>query len=378
MTLYNKELARVLKSLVFLLSAFGIVFFLYSQGFLPPDSSIVKPVPGLQSYGMKDSNDPTLIMPEAADALFSEYSANGYVTYPNGCYKYVKLGQSDNEKMSGIISQLNTDVTWERFCALMRRADELLGGGSDYSETWISHRFGQIPVTYEEALADYELSITSDRYSGAHARFFSDYAGIILALLPVFPAVFLCLKDRKSISPMLYTRSVSSSRIIISRYLALVTAIMLPVLLMGAVLTFIHGAEYGFAAIDLFAYLKYTLAWLLPTAMASAAVGFFFTTLTGTPVAIGVQLLWWFVDMLGDGSAYSYYGTRLFKLIPRHNALGETGAYLNYLPSLIQNRICIALFAIILIAITVTILSAKRRGFLHVPVFKHRKIQSEV
>ncbi len=434
MTVYKKELARVLKSLVFLLTAFGIVVFIYSQGVFPPSGSIAKPEPGMQNYGMKASSDPKLIMPEAADSLFREYSANEYTTYPHGFIKNVRLGQSDKEKMSGIIAQLsidtpseakesggippsdcdsvsiagdhlqqnadgsfqimmpddvaapagltgfvfNANITWERFYGLMQQADELLGGGSDYSETWISHRFGHIAVTYEEALADYKLAITSDRYSGAHARLFSDYAGIILALLPVFPAAFLCLKDRRSIAPMLYTRRVSSSRLIISRYLALVTATMLPIFLMGAVLTIIHGAEYGFSNIDLFAYVKYMLLWLLPTAMASTAIGFFFTTLTGTPIAVAVQLVWWFVDTMGGSSAYSFFGTRLLQLIPRHNALGETGAYLDYLPNLIQNRICIALIAIALVALTVAIFSMKRRGFLHAPVHKHRKMQSEI
>ena len=238
----------------------------------------------------------------------------------------------------------------------------------------MSHRFGQVPINYEEALADYELTISHDKLTGAHARLFSDYMGIILGLLPVFPAVFLCLGDRKNIAPMVHTRRVSSARFILTRFLALVIAVMIPVLIMCAVLTGVHGLDYGFGNIDIFAYFKYALFWMLPTAMVSTAVGLFFTTLTNTPAAVAVQLVWWFVDTLGGSGAYSFYGIRPLQLIPRHNGLGKTQAYLDYLPELIQNRIRFALIALVLVAFTTFVFSAKRRGLLHVSVFKRRKI----
>jgi len=427
MTLYRKELVRVLKSLIFLLSAAGIVLFAYTQGVFPPHSTITKPEPCAASYGTKASGDPALIMPEAAESLFVQYSANQYTTYPNGFLKYIKLNQADRAKMDEITAELsadalsdstretddtpatnngslqidggslqpngdgsfqiitpegetpidfsfNPDMTWERFSGLMARADDLLGGGSDYSDTWMSHRFGQVPITYEEALADYEFTISHDKLTGAHARLFSDYMGIILGLLPVFPAVFLCLGDRKNIAPMVHTRRVSSARFILTRFLVLVTAVMIPVLIMCAVLTGVHGLDYGLGNIDIFAYFKYALFWMLPTAMVSTAVGLFFTTLTNTPAAIAVQLVWWFVDTLGGSGAYSFYGIRPLQLIPRHNGLGKTQAYLDYLPELIQNRIRFALTALVLVAFTTFVFSAKRRGLLHVSVFKRRKI----
>jgi len=431
MTLYRKELGRVLKSLIFLLAAAGIVLFAYTQGVFPPHSTITKPEPGAASYGTKASGDPALIMPEAAESLFVQYSVNQYTTYPSGFLKYVKLNQADRVKMGEIIAELsvdvipddvqepgdvpaandgtlqidgdslqsnadgsfqiitpegempidfafNPDMTWERFSELMAQADAMLGGGSDFSETWMNHRFGQIPVTYEEALADYELTVSHDKMTGAHARLFSDYMGIILGLLPVFPAVFLCLSDRKNIASMLYTRRISSTRFILARFLALVTAVMIPVLIMCAVLTGIHVADYGLGNIDILAYFKYAFFWMLPTAMASTAVGLFFTTLTNTPVAIAIQLLWWFVDTLGGNGVYSFLGVRTLQVIPRHNALGKTQAYLDYLPDLIQNRIWIALIAVLLVAFTVFVFSAKRRGLLHVSVFKRSKVQSAI
>jgi hypothetical protein len=107
-------------------------------------------------------------------------------------------------------------------------------------------------------------------------------------------------------------------------------------------------------------------------------VGLFFTTLTGTPVAIAIQLIWWFIDIRGGSGMYSFFGVRSFQLIPRHNALGNVEAYLDYMPSLIQNRFRIVLIAALLIVGTIYIFSVKRRGMLYVPIFKRGKIQSAV
>lgn len=378
MTQYRMELRRILKSVIFLLMAAGIVLFAYTQGVFPPDSTITKPEPN-RSYGMKPSNDPALIMPEAAESLLAQYSENKYITYPNGFYKVIRLNKADRIKMAGIIDELsNPEITWEHFKDLIAQADKLLGGGSDFSETWIYHRFGRIPVTYEEALKDYELTISHDKMSNAHARLFSDYIGIILGLLPVFPAVFLCMCDRKNIAPALYTRRISSARFILARFFALATATMLPVLLMGFVLTCMHAANYSLGNIDILAYFKYAFFWIFPTAIAAISVGLFFTTLTNTPVAIAVQLVWWFTDILGGKEMYLFFGVRTLQLVPRHNELGNVEIYMDYLPSLVQNRIRIVLIAALLVAGTIYIFSARRRGLLYVPILKRGKIQSAV
>lgn len=166
--------------------------------------------------------------------------------------------------------------------------------------------------------------------------------------------------------------------LVLSRYLALVTAVMLPVLVMGLISTCILGFDYGWANIDALAYAKYALDWILPTAMAATAVGMFFTVLTGTPIGIAVQLIWRFVDTIGGNSAYSFFGTRPLQLMPRHNSHGNTKLFMEYLPSLIQNRICIAAIAVVPVALTVIAFDAKREGWLDEFAFKRRKVQSAV
>lgn len=431
MTLYRKELGRIIKSLIFIIATATIVLFAYSQGVFPPYSTIAKPEPGAPSYGMKASDDPALIMPEAAESLFAQYSENRYITYPNGFIKYVKLGQSDRAKMGEIVNELSIDkiedsnqdsdevsgandgsyqitgdslqpngdgsfqiiipeikktnhfklnpnITWEQFSELMEQADNLLGGGSDFSENWLSHRFGEIPVTYEDALADYELMVSYDKLTGAHARLFCDYMGIIMGLVPVFPAVFLCLSDRKNISQVIYTRHISSVRFILARFLALITGVMIPVFIMCTILTGIHGMDYGWGNIDLLAYFKYAVIWILPIATVTTAIGLFFTVLTDTPVAIAIQLVWWFMDISGGEGAYSFFGLRPLQLMPRHNALGKTQIYMDYLPNLIQNRIWMTIIAVLLVILTIFIFNIKRKGGFHVTISQRGKVQSSV
>ena len=103
---YKIELRRVLTSVIFLLMVSGIILFGYTQKVVPPESTITKPEPN-RSYGMKPSKDPSLIMPEAAESLFAQYSANKYITYPNGFYKVVKLNHADRKKMAEIVNELS-------------------------------------------------------------------------------------------------------------------------------------------------------------------------------------------------------------------------------------------------------------------------------
>ena len=431
MRLFGKEFKRVITSLIFILTIAGIFIFIYSQDVIPDKRYVEEPEPN-GYFGMKSSNDPELIMPEAISSLYYKAQENQYVTYPNGFYKSVKLNTADKEKMDKLISELvtvnddgstennsndndfivsedgsfqvgdnsnvqqnedgsftiwgdmeeklpdnikvNENLTWERFQEIMEEVDQLLGDGSDYSETWITHRFGLIPVTYEEAVEDYKLMISEDKVSGTHARLFSDYAGIILGLLPVFPAVFLFLKDRKKIAPMIYTRRVSSTKLVLSRFAVLISAIMLFVFIICGFLTGIMIYRYGVTNIDILAYFKYALLWLLPTAMVSTAVGMFFTTLTGTPIAIVVQLLWWFFDMIGGSGSYQFVGGYSMTLIPRHNSFGQVQAFIDNFPQLIQGRIFITAISLVLVGLTVFIYEFKRRGKLNVSIIKHNKV----
>ncbi len=64
------------------------------------------------------------------------------------------------------------DISYAEFKSLMQTADDILGGGSDYASDALIH-YGRVPVTYEEAVARYELVKTLECSLQADMRGFS-------------------------------------------------------------------------------------------------------------------------------------------------------------------------------------------------------------
>jgi len=424
MALFMKECRKIVTSIPYVIFVVVLLAFSYTQ-IIPEFTKIEKPQVNQESYGMKSEELPELIMPEALKSLFNEFSANNYIAYPIGFYKNVKLNNKKQTEIAQILSDLtgvskdellktageksvgqsinigdgsglkqdengnyvfnvpdtteNTDnstkissvtlsesITYEHFLELMKQTDELIGGGSQYSNTHLIRNFGKVPVTYEEALADYNNIVEQDELTGAYARLFCDYLGMMVALLPVFVAVGIVLKDRKArMCELVFTRKASSAIIVITRYLAMLFTMMLPVLLMAAYATVSVNGMYSGVSLDYLAFFKYSLGWLLPTLMTSAAVGLLFTELTDSPIAIAIQGLWWFFGMF-DGIKQLKGGYDGLVLSPRHNTLGNTQVYLESFRTLLVNRIFYTLLSALLVALTIIIYELKRRGKLDV------------
>ena len=258
------------------------------------------------------------------------------------------------------------DLTYEEFQNAMARVDTILGGGSQYAaDSLIS--FAEVPVTYEEAVREYELVKEYDRFTGGYARLFCDYAGVMVcSVFPVFLAVVLSMKDKRArMAELVYTSARSSGSIVIVRYLAILCAVMLPVIILSYISNVSVWKLYPGMELDYLAPLKYDLLWLLPSVMIVSAVGMCLTELTDMPIAIAVQALWWFLDTnAGYKTVESAYS--LLRLVPRHNAdtLSRfcTQDYIDHVPNLIVNRLLMAGIAVLLIIITILIYERKRRG----------------
>ncbi len=54
----------------------------------------------------------------------------------------------------------------------MQRVDNILGGGSAYAFDKLQ-RFGVVPVTYDEAMKNYNYTIQKDKVSNGYARIFA-------------------------------------------------------------------------------------------------------------------------------------------------------------------------------------------------------------
>ena len=388
--LLGKEIRKTVLSLTFVAFIIALLVMTISQDVLNfSDEVIAFPKQGAD-YGIQQKEVPELIMPAAFSSLCEEFAANEYIAYPIGFYKSVKLNDTDREKMADIISTLSgaeqedgsiiigkddevsetkgdievalsDDISYEEFRACMKQADDLIGGGSNYSENNLLN-YSYVAVTYEEAIENYNLIASKDKFTGAYARLFCDFVGIILSIFPVFIAVTVCLKDRRAkMNELIYARKTSSFKLILTRYFSVIIAAMLPTIILAYITNISVWGQYSGMSLDYLAPLKYTIGWLMPSVMISAAIGMFFTELTGTPIAIAIQGLWWFIDINVGVSKLRGVHT-LFELAPRHNALRNTQTYLDEFNTLAANRLIIVGAALLLVIATVIIYEQKRRG----------------
>lgn len=398
--LFIKECRQTAKSLIYWLIVLVLIFDYTSQ--LGSTKVMSKPEKGQEEYGYKRSEDKNIIMKMTLGQLLEEYCRENYSTYPIGFYKNVTLNEKEDERIGEIIEETTgisdraaaekvvsgwyadqekiggengvmitrnmeaepaAGLTYERFEELMDEADDILGGGSNYGKAYRGGN-ASVPKTYEDAMEEYRELIEEDHLTGGYARLFSDYMVIFLGILPVFLAVTRGLRDKRAgMQELIYTRRCSAAVIVMSRYLAMLVMLVIPVLVIS-VIPLLNCLEYASAAgiqADAFAYVKYTFGWLLPTIMIVTSVGMALTELTDTALAVLVQGAWWFISIFaGMGSLSSgMYG---WNLAPRHNSALKWNVYHENFTQLAANRILYAVLAVILVVFTTFIYSQKRKG----------------
>ncbi len=402
MRLLILEMRRCLKNPFFWIVSIMLFVFINSQ--FSGDKSrwvIKKPAPGQESYGTSITGDMSVIRQQSLVNLLVEYSNNRYTTYPYGFYRNIELNTEKNEAMEKLLSAL-TGVSIENiksiqsfsesshsamegdkvlftkemneivnssknniidndYLNLMDKIDQLLGGGSPYSEKLIASKFGRTPKSYEEALQGYNDMIYKDKITGAFARLFCDYAGIAVGFLPIFLVVSFLYQDRKTnISHTLYSKKVSSSKLILSRFFAMLILFTLIIMLIATFYNIKIMEINGIQNTDPLAFYKYSFLWLVPTLLLVLSVGTFTTILTNGPVGIIVMLGWWFVSMFGsEANMQGGYG---FQLILRHNILGNTQVYLNNINQVLLNRGIYIAISAMLVLISIKIYNKKRKG----------------
>ncbi len=407
-TLFLKECKQTVKSLAYWAYVACLALFFVSQ--IGEDWNLTEPQPGREGqYGYTYSTDETLIMEKTLRRLTEDYAQNSYAAYPLGFYKRVILGTEEKEKMGDILAELTgkskeeleklgydyineessfyeeaqkdgiememaappqidfgvslaEGVSFERFLELMEEADDLIGGGSMYTPARVEHGV-EVPQTYEGALEEYHDIIEKDRYSGAFARLFCDYMGLMAAILPVFPVVARTLQDKRSKGlAAMYSKKMSSAGILFVRYLALLAMTMLPLIFLAVFSQFQCdvAAKAAGLSTDSFAFLKYVGGWIFPAAAFTVAVGIFVSELTGSVAAILAQGIFWFASVFQ--SIDTLVGNFGLKFIPRFNALGNTGIFERELPGLIANRLFYSILSLAFVAAAVFIYDWKRKG----------------
>lgn len=379
---------------------------------------LAEPDPETGSYGTKSEENPEKIMCGGTDKLIIEYLNNSYATYPVSYYKEVILDEEEQEKILEIIQEITglneeqisnlpddyfprvngniihmesgaetemdiaadigeadvaaeakdytkhfiSQVTYDRFKELMAEASDIIGPGSNYTRDNLLLYYGQVEMDYEEAVDEYHITIYDDKVTIAFARLFCDYLSRTLGLYPVFLAVAMWMRDRRCrMQELINVKAIGTAKLIIVRYLALLAAVLIPVFLLSleSLVPLVEFSVETGIEIDLFAFAKYILWWLLPTSMIVLALGMFLTILTRTPVAVIVQLVWWFMDssfteLSGD--------TGLFTLMIRHNLLNGSELIRQDLGIIWMNRGIMAGVAVLLVLLSIVIYEMKRGG----------------
>lgn len=396
--LFFKECKQVLKSLVYFI--YVVVFVLFITGQMSGDSAtrLQAPVPGQSYYGTTVAKDETLIMEGVLANLVEDINHNSWATYPLGFYKGVTLTERETEQAKAILERctgkpfevlleemaghfghydqgsaeemdaaranygvsVKEGFTYAEFEAAMKEICGLVGKGSAYEKS--NYEYGiRIPMTYELAKEEFDALCEKDRVTRAYMRLFCDYAGIVLAILPIFVGVSRALRDRRAkVQQVMFSKPASGARIIVSRYLANLVMLCIPVFVTAFLLQqpFCYKAQTFGIRGDGMAFLTVPGVWLLPEIMAVLALSFLITELTDTIVAVFVQVAWAIGSIFG---ADVLVGDFRMRLIARWNTLGQTTLFSSLEKGFLQNRAYYFLLAVACIILTVIVYERKRR-----------------
>ncbi len=280
-------------------------------------------------------------------------------------WQYVPGDGTSSETPSQSSGSFEIQVSFERFKEIMEEVSRMIGRNSYFSWTMLKlYYFGNdmedAPITERQHREFYE----GDRVTGAFARYYCDSISISVLFLPAFVIVDLMLRDkRRKMQGLTCPRTISSAKLICTRYAAAVCMTMLPILILpvkSLVVLMRYCGSIGVQA-DALAFVKYTLAWILPTVLLIMAISLVVTALLENYTAILLAGLIWLVgkptvDKLEGGN----YG--LFDLIIRHNTLKGHGRMMENIQMLALNRITISVIAFALVGLAVLVYSKKRKG----------------
>ena len=396
--LFLKECRQVLKSLVYYIYVVVFVLFITSQMNSEGSERLQEPMPGQSYYGETVTKDKTLIMEGTLANLVQDVIHNSFATYPMGFYKGVNLTTDEAEQAEAVLERCtgkSMDVleaemaehfgqyeqsaieeimaaaanykvsvkegfTYEEFETAMEEICHLVGRGSSYEKESYENKI-YVPMTYEQAKEEFDALCKKDRLTRASMRLFCDYAGVELAILPIFVGVSRVLRDKRAkVQQVIFSKPASGALIIVSRYLANLVMLVLPVI----VTAFLQQRPYYDKAQtfgvqgDIWAFLTVPGVWLLPEIMIVLALSFLITEFTDTILAVFVQVAWGIGSLFG---ATMLVGDFRLRLVARWNTLGETVHFASQEKEFLFNRGYYFLLAAACVILTVIVYERKRR-----------------
>lgn len=290
---------------------------------------------------------------------------NGQFVIEPEDWQYVPSDGTSSETPLQSSGSFEIQVSFERFKEIMEEVNQMIGRNSYFSWTMLKlYYFGndmeEAPITERQHREFYE----GDQVTGAFARYYCDSISSVALFLPAFVIVDLMLRDkRRKMQGLTYPRTISSAKMICTRYTAAVFMTTLPILILpvkSLVVLMRYCGNIGVSADEL-AFIKYTLVWILPTVLLIMAISLLVTVLLENYTAILLAGLIWLIgkptiDKLEGGN----YGP--FDLIIRHNTLKGYGRMMENIQMLALNRIIISVAALALVGLAVLVYGKKRKG----------------
>ena len=390
LNLFTKECRQILSSLVFYIYIVLFVLFMASQ--MNEVDVVSMPEPGQQDYGCTYTSDKTAIMEGTLTDLFMDIDNSTFDTYPWGFLKTVVPDEDDLKKLTDILERctgcsmdeladmeyewfqntggetdqgftipLADDLDYDTFLAEMAKVCDIVGKGSSYERSAFETTT-RIPMTYDQAMTSYNEICDIDHVTDSYMRLFCDYASIMLGLLPIFVMVTRCVRDKRShVTQVIYAKSASSAKIILSRYLANLVMVLIPVLILAFAmeLPYIYQAHTLGVVPHYLSFLKYTVIWLIPITAWIMALSYLLAELTNGVIAVIVPALYVFLNDLASSILVGNWG---LKLMPRWNTFGSAGKFFQQRNELYINRLFYAGLAILAVILTMIIYNCKRKG----------------
>jgi len=262
-------------------------------------------------------------------------------------------------------SDFSIQVSFQRFMEIMDEISSMIGKNSYFSSALIDLYYGDndmenSPVT----LKQHEEFYSKDKITGAFARYYCDNIALAVLILPAFVISAMMAGDRRNrVMDSIYAKPVSSFQLLFIRYFANVGMLFVPILFLP-LKSFIILAKYANAAgdaIDIFAFPKYIIGWILPSLLFVVALSLFLSVLTRGSISVLVMGIFWifFKPSVGKIAGGNY---ELFDIVIRHNTLKGFGRMMQHFDMLVINRIFIAGISFLFVLLSVWIYQVKRRG----------------
>lgn len=261
--------------------------------------------------------------------------------------------------------EFSIKISFERFKEIMEEVNEMIGKNSYFSWPMLNLYYGQndmedTPITDSQ----HDEFFNKDKITGAFARYYCDSISLAILWLPAFIVISVFLKDkRSSIQDLVYIRTITSFKIVLIRFFSSIFMMMIPILLLpikSQISLLMYSKMTGYL-IDLLAFPKYILGWILPTVLFVSALTLLMTIISENYIPLLITGLIWFIgrpsiEKISGGN----YG--IFDLIIRHNTLKGYSRVVQNIDILVVNRILLVVSTIVLVIFSVYIYQIKRKG----------------